>query len=108
MIHVIIRHKVADYGLWKEAFDAHLNTRKANGEIAFRLLLAVEDPRDITLVMDWDGLERARRFAGSDDLKQAMQKAGVIGEPEIRFLRTHSRPGARQPTDAVERFRKST
>lgn len=86
MIHVIIRHKVADYGRWKEVFDAHLNTRKANGEIAARLLLSVEDPRDVTLVMDWDGLERARRFATSDDLKQAMQKAGVVGEPEIRFL----------------------
>jgi hypothetical protein len=86
MIHVIMRHKVADYGRWKEAFDAHLNTRKAGGEIAFRLLLSVEDPRDVTLVMDWDGLDRARKFAASDELKQAMQKAGVVGEPEIRFL----------------------
>ena len=86
MIHVIIRHKVADYGRWKEVFDAHLSTRKANGEIAFRLFLSVEDPRDVTLVMDWDGLDRARRFAASEDLKQAMQKAGVVGEPEIRFL----------------------
>ncbi len=86
MIHVIMRHKVADYGRWKEAFDAHLNTRKAGGEIAARLLLSVEDPRDVTLVMDWDGLDRARKFAASDELKQTMQKAGVIGEPEIRFL----------------------
>jgi hypothetical protein len=86
MIHVIVRHKVADYGRWKEVFDAHLNTRKANGEVGHRLLLSVEDPRDVTIVMDWDGLERARRFAGSDDLKQTMQRAGVVGEPEIRFL----------------------
>jgi heme-degrading monooxygenase HmoA len=86
MIHVIVRHKVADYGRWKETFDAHLNTRKAGGEIAFRLLVSVEDPRDVTLVMDWDGLDRARKFAASEELKQAMQNAGVIGEPEIRFL----------------------
>lgn len=86
MIHVIIRHKVADYSRWKEAFDAHLNMRKAGGEVTHRLFLSVDDPRDITIVMDWDGLERARRFAGSDELKQAMQKAGVTGEPEIRFL----------------------
>ena len=32
MVHVIIRHKVADYSRWKEAFDAHLNARKAAGE----------------------------------------------------------------------------
>lgn len=86
MIHVIIRHKVADYGRWKEAFDAHLAARKAGGEVGHRLLLSVDDPRDVTLVLDWDGLDRARRFASSEDLKQAMQKAGVLGDPEIRFL----------------------
>lgn len=86
MIHVIVRQKVADYGRWKEAFDAHLAMRKAGGEMGSRLFVSVEDPRDITIVMDWDNLERARRFAGSDDLKQTMQKAGVVGEPEIRFL----------------------
>ncbi len=86
MIHVVVRHKVADFSRWKDAFDAHLSMRKAGGEINHRLFLSVDDPRDITIVMDWDGLERARRFIGSDDLKQAMQKAGVVGEPEIRFL----------------------
>jgi hypothetical protein len=86
MIHVIVRHKVADYGRWKEGFDAHLGARKAGGELGYRLFTSVEDPRDITIVMDWDGLDNARKFAASADLKQAMQKAGVVGEPEIRFL----------------------
>lgn len=86
MIHVVVRHKVADYSRWKEAFDAHLNQRKAGGELGHRLFVSVEDPRDITVVMDWDSLERARRFLTSDDLKQAMQKGGVAGEPEVRFL----------------------
>jgi heme-degrading monooxygenase HmoA len=86
MIHVIVRHKVADYPRWKEAFDAHLNTRRAGGELGHRLFVSVEDPRDVTIVLDWDTLERAQRFAGSDELKQAMQKAGVVGEPEFQFL----------------------
>jgi quinol monooxygenase YgiN len=87
MIHMMVRHKVADYGRWKEVFDANLNTRKANGEIAYQLFVSTDDPLDVTLVMDWDGLEQARRFSESDDLKQTMQKAGVVGEPEVRFLR---------------------
>jgi hypothetical protein len=87
MIHLIVRHKVADYGRWKEVFDAHLNTRKANGEIACQLFVSVEDPRDLTLLMDWDGLERARSFTQSDELRQTMQKAGVLGEPEVHFVR---------------------
>ena len=86
MVHMIIRHKVADYSRWKEAFDAHLNTRKAAGETNYRVLQSVDDPREVTIFLDWDSLDRARRFAGSEDLKQAMQKAGVVGDPDVRFL----------------------
>jgi quinol monooxygenase YgiN len=86
MVHMIIQHKVADYSRWKEAFDAHLNTRKAAGETDYRVLQSVDDPREITIFLDWDSLDRARRFAGSEDLKQAMQKAGVVGDPDVRFL----------------------
>ena len=86
MVHMIIRHKVADYSRWKEAFDAHLNTRKAAGETEARIMVSVDDPREVTLFFDWDSLERARRFVGSDDLKQAMKQAGVVGDPEVRFL----------------------
>jgi quinol monooxygenase YgiN len=86
MVHMIIRHKVTDYSRWKEAFDAHLNTRKAAGETNYRVLQSVDDPREVTIFLDWDSLDRARRFAGSEDLKQAMQKAGVVGDPDVRFL----------------------
>jgi heme-degrading monooxygenase HmoA len=47
---------------------------------------SVDDPREVTIFLDWDSLERARRFAASDDLKQTMQKAGVVGDPDVRFL----------------------
>ena len=86
MIHVIVRHKVADFPRWKEAFDAHMSSRKAGGELGHRLFVSVDDPRDVTIVLDWDNLDRAKQFASSDDLKQVMQKAGVVGEPELRFL----------------------
>ena len=86
MVHMIIRHKVADYSRWKEAFDAHLNTRKAAGETNYRVLQSVDDPREVTIFLDWDSLDRARRFDGSEDLKQAMQKAGVVGDLDVRFL----------------------
>jgi heme-degrading monooxygenase HmoA len=86
MVHVIVRHRVADYGRWKEKFDAHQSKRKAGGELGYRLFTSAEDPREVTIFVDWDELENARKFAGSDELKQAMQTAGVVGGPEIRFL----------------------
>ncbi|HEY4961074.1 MAG TPA: hypothetical protein VII29_09470 [Terriglobales bacterium] len=86
MVHMIIRHKVADYSRWKEAFDAHLNLRKAAGETEARVMVSVDDPHEVTLFFDWDSVDRARRFVGSEDLKQAMKQAGVVGDPDVRFL----------------------
>ena len=86
MIHVIVRHKVADYTRWKEAFDNHLGTRKAAGEVGNRVLQSVDDPREVTILMDWDSLDSARKFAGSDALKQAMRQAGVVGDADVHFL----------------------
>ena len=49
MVHVLVRHKVADYNRWKESFDSHLNTRMHAGETGFRLFQSVDDPREVTL-----------------------------------------------------------
>jgi quinol monooxygenase YgiN len=86
MIHVLVRHKVADFPRWKEAFDSHLTARTHGGELGFHLFQSVDDPHDVTLLADWDTIEHARRFMSSDDLRNKMQQAGVVGAPDIQFL----------------------
>ena len=51
MVHVIIRHKVADYGQWKQVFDSHLSGRMAAGETGSRVFHSVDDPRDVTVLL---------------------------------------------------------
>ncbi|HTV64532.1 MAG TPA: hypothetical protein VMD98_02950 [Bryocella sp.] len=86
MVHVLIRHKVADYGRWKEAFDSHLTNRKRAGEAGYQVLHSVDDPHDIVVLSDWQTIEEARKFMGSDDLRQRMKDAGVQGNPDIQYL----------------------
>jgi heme-degrading monooxygenase HmoA len=86
MVHVLVRHKVSDYNRWKEAFDSHLNTRKRAGEIGFRLFHNADDPHDIFVLLDWQTADEARRFMNSDELRSAMEKAGVVGAAEIQYL----------------------
>jgi len=86
MVHVMVRHQVSDYNHWKEVFDAHLTARRHAGEADFRLFQNVDNPREIVLLSDWTSLEEARRFMTSDDLKQAMQRAGVVGSPDVQYL----------------------
>jgi heme-degrading monooxygenase HmoA len=86
MIHVIIRHKVADYGQWKQVFDSHLNSRMAAGETGSRVFVSVNDSHEVTVFSDWDSADHARRFLASDDLKAAMKKAGVVGDPDVSYV----------------------
>jgi len=86
MVHVIVRHKVAEYSKWKETFDSHLNHRMAAGETGFRVFQSIEDPRDVTVLTDWESMDSARRFMQSDDLRKAMQSAGVVGSPDVNFV----------------------
>jgi len=41
---------------------------------------------EIIMLIEVEELERARQFAQSDDLRQAMQPAGVADQPDIYFL----------------------
>jgi heme-degrading monooxygenase HmoA len=86
MPYILVRHKVADYPKWKPAFDEHSATRQANGSRGGQLFRNANDPNELVILFEWDDLERARQFAQSEDLRQAMQRAGVADQPDIYFL----------------------
>ena len=44
------------------------------------------------MLLEWDDLERARLFVDSDDLQEAMTRAGVTDRPNIWFLEDVERP----------------
>ena len=45
-----------------------------------------DNPNEMVVIFEWDSLEKARKFAQSEDLKKTMQRAGVIDKPDIYFL----------------------
>lgn len=86
MTHVLIRHKVTDFDKWKKAFDEFATFRKSSGEKAFQVMQHHQDSNNLYLMFEWDNEENARKFLGSEQLKEAMQSAGVADAPEINFL----------------------
>ena len=86
MPYLLIRHKVADYSKWKPIYDQHATTRKVSGGQGAQLFRNATDPNELVILFEWDDLERARQFAQSEDLRQAMQQAGVADQPDIYFL----------------------
>ena len=87
MVHVLIRHKVADFAKWKPIYDAHSSARQNAGLREEYLLRNVDDPNEVILLFSAEDLEKAKTFAASDDLRQAMQKAGVSDKPDVYFLK---------------------
>jgi heme-degrading monooxygenase HmoA len=87
MVYIYVRHNVEDYARWQEGFDKHAPARQAGGATdEVYIMRNVDDPNEITAVLGWSDLEKARTFTQSASLKEAMQEAGVTGPPEIRFL----------------------
>ena len=81
MVHVFIRHKVKDYGTWRQVFDAA--KRRAGGEVAFKVTGVSGEPNNLCLFFEWQSVAKAKEFLGSADLALEMERAGVTEKPEI-------------------------
>lgn len=38
------------------------------------------------ILFEWEDLGKAHKFAESEDLRQTMERADVVGKPELYFL----------------------
>jgi hypothetical protein len=84
--YMLVRHKVRSFAEWKLSYDADLPNRIEAGLSARYLLRGAYDPNEIVILFDAPDLDRAKAFAGSENLKETMQRAGVVDRPDIYFL----------------------
>ena len=56
------------------------------GERAGRVFRTAGNPNDLTLLLEWEDLERVRGCMNSEELRKKMKQAGVVGDPEIHYL----------------------
>jgi heme-degrading monooxygenase HmoA len=91
MAYMFVRQSVQDYEAWKSVFDSFSDLRKRNGEKSYQILRQDNDSSEVVGLFEWDNLDNARKYAGSPELKAAMERAGVTGKPEIMFLEEAAR-----------------
>lgn len=82
----IVMQDVADYAVWKRVFDQHDATRKQAGIIGYAVSRRADNPNTVAVYVQAESLDRIKAFASSADLKATMQRAGVIGAPQIAFV----------------------
>jgi len=85
MASMFMKHRVEDYAKWKPVFDEHETTRRAGGVTAHSVHRQPDDPNVVIVALRVSDVNKAKQFAGSDELKAAMARAGVQGTPEIWF-----------------------
>ena len=83
---VSVRHRVKDYAKWRPVFDAHAGAQKSAGLTNPKVYRSADDKNEIVILFDTNELNKAKEFAASPDLKEAMMKAGVADVPTIHFL----------------------
>jgi len=84
--YMLVHHKVKDFSEWKRGYDAHRPKRVEAGLTEKQLLRGEKEPNEVVVIFETNDLNRARNFAESADLRETMQKVGVVGKPDIYFL----------------------
>jgi quinol monooxygenase YgiN len=83
---LIVRHPVADYAMWKRAFDDHAGARAEAGIVGYAINRSVDHPNVVVIYLQARSIDQLRAFANSASLKEAMQHAGVTSAPDLSFV----------------------
>jgi len=86
MVYLLVRHQVRNYPTWKAAYDSHLPSRRKAGLTERHLLRGVDNPNEVVLLFEAEDVGKAKAFVASTDLREAMERAGVVDIPAIHFL----------------------
>jgi hypothetical protein len=86
MIQLFVHHKVKDYATWRPVFDEMGAIRAQHGSTGARVFRNAADSNELVIITDFPTLDNARQYGQAPELREAMQRAGVISQPEVLFL----------------------
>ncbi len=69
MVYIYVRQSVEDYAKWREGYDNHAAARQAGGATdEGKVMRDVSAPNNITVILGWSDLEKAKSFIQSVSL----------------------------------------
>ena len=87
MPKMIVQHTVQDFSKWKSVFDSVHSLRKQFGCTGEEVFQGHQNPKAVVIITHWGNLDQAQKYGQSPEMKDAMQKAGVLGPPTIDFVK---------------------
>jgi uncharacterized protein (DUF1330 family) len=86
MTLALILHRVNDFEAFWRVYDSVAPMRAAGGVTEESVHQMSGDPDNILVIHQFDSLDTARAFFANPDLRDAMARGGVKGEPRIEFF----------------------
>jgi quinol monooxygenase YgiN len=83
---VIVTHEVKDYNTWRKGYEADELNRKNAGFKVSGVYADVKNPNMVSVIGEFPNAAAAEAFTTSPKLKEVMEKAGVIGKPDVKVL----------------------
>jgi erythromycin esterase-like protein len=77
---------IRDYAEWRPAFDKHKHLRDKAGFKNTRVYRNADDPKQVMVWSEAADVPKAREALASQDIRNAMQEAGVVGPPKIHVI----------------------
>jgi len=82
----IISHPVKDYAAWRPVYDSAEPLRQKAGITGAEVFRDPKNPNMVVVLHRFPTVEAAQAFLADPGLKEAMTKAGVIGQPSVTVV----------------------
>jgi hypothetical protein len=84
-VTAVVQHHVADYKVWREAYDEFGDVQKAGGVTRQSVYRSTDDPNNVLIMHGFATTADAEKFLAGAELRDAMQQAGVQGQPRVEI-----------------------
>lgn len=86
MLHVLVRVSFEEFEKWKVGFTAGSSLRKEYGSQGVTVFRSPDKPNQVVILAEYEDLARAQQLFQSQELRDALKRAGVTEPPEVTFL----------------------
>jgi uncharacterized protein (DUF1330 family) len=86
MAYALVRLTVQDQAKWKTVFEEAASLRKKYGSKGAQAYAKTDTPNEIVILGEYESVEKARELFQSQEFREATQRAGMVGAPEVTIL----------------------
>lgn len=83
---IMIQHPVSDFQSWLSVYNAHDSVRQSFGISNYAIGVGTDDPTMVVVFNKIKDEAKAKEFVALPALKEAMDQAGVTGNPTFQYM----------------------